>query len=485
MPRITNLPVTDDLSSDDYLVVVDQNNGTPVTRRTTVGDLASKVTTTMAGLTFQGEWEDSPITYAEGDVVSYDGSLFINLTGSNSEPDTDPAPVSTADWQLWVPEGPPGEQGEDGIQGDPGENGIPAYWETDPWSAQTYAKGTAVFHEDTGNTWVAVEEAAGTDIPGAAPPTPWVKLLQRGTKPWKPRVVGGEPTQEWETGIAYSAGTDYTPAHIVAVDGSTYHCVTSHTSGVWGTDLANNKWALVASKGDTGQVQAVVAGAHISVDDSDVNNPVVAVDVPALTDDATFQNEVLKFTASPTVFRINQVGYTFDGADGAWKTLTRFHRNGGGTLQGETPEDWEATSPWITNGDYTGEPDYYYDSRVRPGATGLWKLTVHLRAPINGTNVRLRVIRDALGGGDNGNAWVIYETVPFFGHTTMSVTWFVVVGNADSHYALQLNRVGSGSSFTIPARGVRVVWEYMSSYTGTEVPPVDIEDDEGALPEAE
>ena len=63
-----------------------------------------------------------------------------------------------------------------------------------------------------------------------------------GPAPWR------APTS-WANATAYSA---IAPADAVSVDGSTYVCIVSHTSSNFTTDLAANRWQLIAGKGATG-----------------------------------------------------------------------------------------------------------------------------------------------------------------------------------------------------------------------------------------
>lgn len=92
----------------------------------------------------------------------------------------------------------------------------------------------------------------------------------------------------WLTATAYQVDD------LVSINGNSYICIVAHTSGTFATDLAAAKWQLVAQKGDTGAtgatgatgsqgpagndgvVQTVVAGANISVDNTDPANPVVS-----------------------------------------------------------------------------------------------------------------------------------------------------------------------------------------------------------------
>ncbi len=54
----------------------------------------------------------------------------------------------------------------------------------------------------------------------------------------------------WEG--AWVTATSYELNNLVSENGSTYICTETHTSGTFATDLAANKWAVVASKGATG-----------------------------------------------------------------------------------------------------------------------------------------------------------------------------------------------------------------------------------------
>lgn len=79
-------------------------------------------------ITFQGSWL-TPNTYNLGDVVSFNGSSYISITGSNQghEPDTSPsswallAAAGLAGLQGLI--GPTGPTGPQGIQGVPGVQG--------------------------------------------------------------------------------------------------------------------------------------------------------------------------------------------------------------------------------------------------------------------------------------------------------------------------------------------------------------------------
>lgn len=51
---------------------------------------------------------------------------------------------------------------------------------------------------------------------------------------------------------AWTTSTAYAPSDIVSNNGSSYVCLVAHTSGTFSTDLSAGKWALFASKGDSG-----------------------------------------------------------------------------------------------------------------------------------------------------------------------------------------------------------------------------------------
>lgn len=51
---------------------------------------------------------------------------------------------------------------------------------------------------------------------------------------------------------AWLTATSYAMNNLVSESGNTYICLSSHTSGVFATDLATGKWELVASKGSSG-----------------------------------------------------------------------------------------------------------------------------------------------------------------------------------------------------------------------------------------
>lgn len=254
MPKISNLPAATDVTTDDYVVIVNAPGGTPQTQKATVGEIVMLAVADLAGTTFQGVW-DSGTTYAEKDVVSYDGSVYIALAATtNDQPDTSPGV-----WQLWVPQGPPGNPGDPGTQGDPGDFGIPKAWlDTGYNSGVTYTRGDAIEHN--GNTWVCVVETVSGDEPTDSSSN-WQRILAKGAKPWT-------TPEAWDNATTYTAGSDHEPASAVTYAGSTYVCIVSHTSsGSFGSDLGDNKWILVASKGDTGPVASVLEGPYIEVTD--------------------------------------------------------------------------------------------------------------------------------------------------------------------------------------------------------------------------
>lgn len=67
----------------------------------------------------------------------------------------------------------------------------------------------------------------------------WMKEIDTGETPFT-------AITNWATATAY---TPIPPASYVAVGGSSYVCLTAHTSGTFATDLGAGKWGLVAQRG--------------------------------------------------------------------------------------------------------------------------------------------------------------------------------------------------------------------------------------------
>lgn len=73
---------------------------------------------------------------------------------------------------------------------------------------------------------------------------------------------GDAGSAAWGTPAPWLTATPYVatdPRSVVTINGSSYVCLVSHTSGTFATDLAASKWLLIASKGDTGATGAAGA----------------------------------------------------------------------------------------------------------------------------------------------------------------------------------------------------------------------------------
>lgn len=177
--------------------------------------------------------------------------------------------------------GETGETGDTGPQGDPGEAG--AGYNTVSTTSNTIANtGTKNFTVEDGRSFVfgqrvrcvasAVAYMEGTVVSyveatdNAALAVAMVYSVGSGTfASWTISITGDVgttgatgpvpyfPIVAWATAQAYVAGA---PASLVQYSGSAYECIVSHTSGVFATDLAANKWRLVVAKGDTGATGA-------------------------------------------------------------------------------------------------------------------------------------------------------------------------------------------------------------------------------------
>ncbi|WP_181168646.1 MULTISPECIES: carbohydrate-binding protein [unclassified Mesorhizobium] len=82
----------------------------------------------------------------------------------------------------------------------------------------------------------------------------------------------------------WATATAYVVNDVVSEDGSSYICVTAHTSGTFAADLAAGKWEIVAQKGDVGAPGGVtsIAGLTGTVTAADARD---ALDTPAYVAD--------------------------------------------------------------------------------------------------------------------------------------------------------------------------------------------------------
>lgn len=208
----------------------------------------------IRGFVPMGAW-DNATTYEIGDVVTHpDGGdlyLFASKVNDNLNEEPDVTPLDSAFW-AYIGIAVPGPAGPIGA----GVNWL------GPWSAGTYVQYDAV--ERNGSSYVA------NTITSAMPPhADWDVLAIKGdtgpagaagaagatgaTGPQGPSGLIGDWRGAWLTGTAYAL------LDAVQQGGSSYLCTTAHTSGVFATDLAANRWELVAAKGDTGATGATGA----------------------------------------------------------------------------------------------------------------------------------------------------------------------------------------------------------------------------------
>lgn len=148
----------------------------------------------VQGLNFRGEW--NPATaYKIGDGIAYGGNVYIALQdGTNQNPAT-----QSAYWGSFV----------DGIQYEGNYNAATAY---QPNDVVTYGS----------NLYIATAPTTGN--------------VPTNTSFWTTFITNIRSRGDW------SATTEYFLNDVVIRGGNTYICVTQHTSSVFATDLAANKW---------------------------------------------------------------------------------------------------------------------------------------------------------------------------------------------------------------------------------------------------
>jgi hypothetical protein len=155
-------------------------------------------------------------------------------------PDTEPDPSLGADGQYtinpltgeqWIKTG-----GLWVSQGIFKAFGLPA-----PWSSST---AYTAFDVATlaGNSYICILANTNQTPPNATYWTVLAAVGSTGPAPFKPIAA-------WVTATAYVTGP---PADYASQGGSSYECLTSHTSGTFATDLAAGKWGLVAQAGTAG-----------------------------------------------------------------------------------------------------------------------------------------------------------------------------------------------------------------------------------------
>jgi hypothetical protein len=140
-------------------------------------------------------------------------------------------------------------------------------------AAATYPLGGYVIYNDVGIFISAIDENLNNAPDSATPGS---------TADWAyyPGIVGPQGDSgligTWEG--PWVTGTVYSLNDAVSQGGSSYICIVSHTSGTFSTDLAADKWELVAQKGDTGAAGVDGTGLFTRVRVVDTTGAAVATD---------------------------------------------------------------------------------------------------------------------------------------------------------------------------------------------------------------
>jgi hypothetical protein len=113
-------------------------------------------------MNWKGPWK-SDATYAQNDVVGYQGSSYIAIVPA---PPMGQAPAAGSNWDMVAQGGQPG-----------------LTWKG-AWIAQSYAVGDAVSYQD-GAAYIAAKPVTAEDVPGSS--SNWNVLAQVGSTgiPWK------------------------------------------------------------------------------------------------------------------------------------------------------------------------------------------------------------------------------------------------------------------------------------------------------------
>ncbi len=167
--------------------------------------------------------------------LSMNSHKIINLAAPVS--DNDAARKIDVDNGTEGPEGPQGPAGTNGTNGTNGTDGAAAT--ITAGSATGLPTGNSPTVTNVGTSSAAIFNfgipAGATGATGAASTVP-------GPAAWTTLAA-------WVTSTAYTIGP---PASVVSINGNTYVCLISHTSGTFATDLGAGKWGLVAQKGTDG-----------------------------------------------------------------------------------------------------------------------------------------------------------------------------------------------------------------------------------------
>jgi len=186
-------------------------------------------------LTWRGVWSGAT-TYAQGDVVQFEGSSYISLTDDNTGnvPDTSPSSWAliaqrgdtgaTGSQGPMGPQGEPGPPGEQGPVGPPGPQGLTGatgpvgptgiQWKG-PWSSLTTYMTRDVVSFD-GSSYISLTNSNTNNAPNTSPAT-WELVAQRGgtgatgdtgaTGQQGPQGPRGEKGEKGDTGAAGANGT--------------------------------------------------------------------------------------------------------------------------------------------------------------------------------------------------------------------------------------------------------------------------------------
>ena len=189
------------------------------------------------GYNDQGDYS-SLTTYAANDTVTYDGSLFFSLTGSNTAnvPNSSPA-----HWRLLVSQGADGTDGLDGTNGSDGVDGTDGntwHFTSGAPAAGLGADGDSVLDTVNMNIYLKVSGS-------------W--LMQGGiTGPQGADGTGITPQGEW------NSLTDYVTDDAASYEGSLWRAIQASTNETPPSipSTSNTYWDILVEKGETGPAGA-------------------------------------------------------------------------------------------------------------------------------------------------------------------------------------------------------------------------------------
>ena len=180
---------------------------------------------TINGLNYVGDWEvlGLPYTYAEGDVVYYQGSSYVRIFAGIDDVDS-PTPDVSPNWGLLTSKGAQGEvgpAGPDGAQGPPGPQGNPGAigpaglnWRGTWSSTGVYIKNDAVGFE--GASYFCVNNVGPSVNDPTVDTVNWALLANIGAKgdkgdkgdPGLDSTVQGPPGPQGPAGVLLTTVTD-------------------------------------------------------------------------------------------------------------------------------------------------------------------------------------------------------------------------------------------------------------------------------------